>query len=258
VLQGLLASASGMEAQVARLGVLADDVANLGTAGFKAVDVQQRESGGEAVLGPAAPSGQLTRAAGVVLGPSWRDWSEGPIRETGRRLDVAIEGPGFFQVQLAGGGVGLTRAGAFGLDAAGNLVDAHGDRVLGVGGQPITFPASSGEIAIAADGSVTVSLPGGKTQKVGQIALALPARPDGLAGGPAGSWIATAASGPTATGSPGSSGFGSLQQGALEASNADLASIAVSMVLAQQAYTLNAQAVNTAAQMWALADQLQA
>lgn len=256
MLQGLLASVSGMEAQTARLAALADDVANLGTAGFKAVEVGLRPSTVEAVLGAAVPAGQLTRNAGVVATAPWRDWSEGAIKVTGRPLDLAIDGPGFFQVALPGGRVGLTRAGRLSPDAQGDLVDAHGFRVLGVNGQPIVIPPGASQVSVAADGTVTVTGPQGARRSIGQISLALPFQPDGLAGGPGGTWTATAQAGRVRVGTPGSSGMGAIRAGEIEQSNANPADVSVQILLAQQAYSLNAQAIRTAGQMWAEADQL--
>lgn len=208
---------SGLEAAQTQLDVAAKNVANLGTAGFRA-------------------TGTPTEAAPGAL-------------PTGNPTDVASTGPSFFALaNPTGGPPTYTSAGNFAVDANGELVDtASGFPVTGTDGAPIAVPPGTTGFTVAADGTVGGTLPNGQTATFGQIALATFANPEGLT--PiGGGYQASAASGPAQAAAPASGAAGSLLSGMLESSNVDLADEMVKMMAAQIAFEANATTVHVADQ----------
>ncbi|HEV2998801.1 MAG TPA: flagellar hook-basal body protein [Solirubrobacteraceae bacterium] len=244
MLEGLYSAAAGMSAQQEQLDAIGNDLANESTTGYKSERFGFRDllySQVEQVGTTSATVG--AGAGGQVIG---RDGSQGAIQQTGDPLDLAIEGEGYFQVKRPGGQISLTRGGAFGVDASGQLT-AHDGSLLS---PPITIPrgVSAGEVSIAQDG--TVSAHG---RRLGQIALVTVASPDHLLADGAGGLSVTAASGPTR---PVSGAH--IVQGALESSNVDLAGEMSQMMITQRAFQLTSTAIHTQAQMLSIANQLRA
>jgi flagellar basal-body rod protein FlgG len=263
MLQALWAGASGMVAQNQVIAALADDVANLNTAAFKSTTVSltntsvQPQYPAGAVAPPAPPDvliGTGTAPAAVV-----RDWSQGSIQTTGQPLDLAITGNGFFTVGLPGGQKGYTRAGIFTVDGDGTIVDRFGDPVLTTVGTTLTVPVGSGPVSVSQQGVVTVTSAGSSTPTtLGQLALAWPANPGGMGPGPNATWQPGPNAGTMLAGTPGSKGLGTVMQGAIEDSNASLASTMVSLIVAREAYQFNARTVQTTNQMWSVLNQIRA
>ncbi|MEP6506574.1 MAG: flagellar hook-basal body complex protein, partial [Betaproteobacteria bacterium] len=164
----------------------------------------------------------------------------------GNTLDVAISGNGFLQVTMPDGTTGYTRDGALKMDAQGQLVTNNGFIV-----QPgITIPPQAQSISIAADGTVTATLPGTATPStLGQLQLANFANPGGLDPKGGNIYAETAASGSPTAAAPGSNGLGRLQQGFVETSNVNVVEELVSMISTQRAYELNSKAIQTSDQM---------
>jgi flagellar basal-body rod protein FlgG len=215
MIDGLGAAASGLNAQSRRMDALANDVANVNTAGYAA----ERASFSALVNG--------AEAAGVAY--SGRPGTgQGALQQTGNPLDLAIEGDGFFQVTRPNGQIALVRAGAFGVDARGQVVTATGDRLF----PPITLPpgTSPDQLAIEPDGVARVN-----GQPIGQVQIVTVPAPGGLLREGGGLLTATAASGAPvpATGSR-------VQQGALEASGTDLAQATVDQIATRTAFTASA------------------
>jgi flagellar basal-body rod protein FlgG len=177
---------------------------------------------------------------------STRNFGQGALTQTGGNLDVAIKGQGFFQIQLPDGSTGYTRDGAFQVDAGGQLVTHAGYQV-----QPgITIPANALAVTIAADGTVSVTVPGQATpQSVGQLQLASFVNPAGLEPRGGNLFAETAASGTPNAGAPMSNGLGGLQQGFVEGSNVNVVEELVTMIATQRAYELNSKAIQTSDQM---------
>ena len=175
-----------------------------------------------------------------------RSYTQGNLQQTGNNFDVAINGQGFFEVQMPDGTNAYTRDGSFQVDATGRIVTNNGYVV-----QPgITVPATAQNVTIGADGTVSVTLPGQATaQTIGTIQLANFVNPAGLDPKGENLFGETAASGTPTTGAPGSNGMGTVQQGFVETSNVNVVEELVAMIQTQRAYELNSKAIQTSDQM---------
>lgn len=249
----LRTSASGMAAQQTRTEVIANNLANVSTTGFKRSraqfeDLLYQTMQGQQVLGSSdtntAPSIQVGR--GTRLTAIQRLHTQGALEQTGRSLDVAIDGEGFFPVQLPGGELAYTRDGSFQISDQGVLVTSDGYSI----GSGIKIPNDVTDIAISATGVVSGSKgPGGEAQELGRIELARFANPSGLSSLGQNLYSATAASGEATSGYPTDDGMGRLVQGQLEGSNVEIVQEMVDMISAQRAYELNSKAVKAADEM---------
>jgi flagellar basal-body rod protein FlgG len=265
---GLWVSAAGMEARSSEINVWANDVANVDTPAFQA----EQPSLADAVPGNAYPSlvnpaGQpgalaalgappeVLQAGGVAPGPVLINTSQAPLQWTGRPLDVAIQGAGWFQVALPGGGVAYTRDGRFSPDAQGVLVDGEGHPLLADTGQPLRVPAGASAVSIAPDGRV-LAMVTGRQQVLGRLALAVPADPQGMVPAPDGVWLPTPAAGVLRQVAPGSPGAAPLVPGALAESNVDLTQVLTDILSAQAAYQANSRAFAVALSMWSAANRI--
>ena len=234
MLNSLWTAKSGMEAQQAQLDAISHNLANSATNGYKKSHAvfedlmyqNLRQAGANSSEQTTLPTG-LQVGLGTRAVATARVFSQGNLQQTTNNLDVAIKGNGFFQIQMPDGTVGYTRDGSFQVDANGQLVTNSGYVV-----QPgITIPANAQSVTIAADGTVTASLPGQSTpQNIGQLQIASFVNPAGL--DPLGSnlFAETAASGTPNSGSPQSNGLGALQQGYVETSNVNVVEELVSMI----------------------------
>jgi flagellar basal-body rod protein FlgG len=250
-----------MTAQQVNLDNIANNLANSSTAGFQARRVQFTDLLYQNDIMPgAAATQQTTVASGLQVGLGTRAGNtevvqtQGDLTSTGNPLDLAIQGSGFFQIQLPSGQIGYTRAGSFQPDAQGNLVTANGDAL-----QPaINIPASATNVTIGKDGTVSVTLPGQtQAQQVGVIQLASFANPGGLNSVGNNVYLQTTASGDPVVGSPGGTeGLGTLQQGMVEQSNVNVVEEFVSMILAQRSYESNSRVVKATDEMLQQLDQI--
>jgi flagellar basal body rod protein FlgG len=213
----------GMIAQGTVLGVTANNIANLGTAGYKR---------GIATIGSG-----VSQIPEVFLR---RDTSQGAIAPTGNPNDVAINGPGYFEVALAGGGVAYTRNGQFGLSSNASMVDMNGNPVIG----PIQTDPAGGPVSISRDGVVSQTV-NGTTRILGQVQLATFPNAGGLSPETGNLFSPTNASGQPVTGAIG----GQLIQGAIETPNVDLAQEMITMITARTVYQASARVISTAATM---------
>lgn len=253
--RALNTAASGMVAQQLNLDNIANNLANASTAGFRKRRLQFQDLLYQNLVTPgAASTQQTTYSAGLQIGLGARSsasemiQSQGDFDQTGNPLDLAIQGQGFFQVQLPSGDMAYTRSGTFHLDSQGNIVTSDGNPL-----QPsITIPNNATSITIGTDGTVSVSLPGQQqAQQVGQIQLAMFANPGGLNSIGQNLFLPTTASGDALLGTPGGSeGLGTIQQGALEQSNVNVVEEFVQMILAQRSYESNSKVVQAADQMF--------
>ncbi len=249
---------SALQTQQLAVDVIAHNLANLQTPGFKATVPHFEDLAYQTV----APSGAFLpeRAglppavwlgSGVRLGQVLRQFTQGSIVPSGQPLAMAIQGEGFFAVELPDGTVAYTRAGDFQLDAEGRLVTPQGYRLL----PGATVPPEATEVQVQPDGVVT-ALVGGQRQAVGEVQLVRFANPGGLLAVGQNLFRATAVSGPPTAGIPGQEGFGSIVGGAVEAANVDVTTQVTALLLAQRAYALSARAVQTLDEMLALATGL--
>jgi flagellar basal-body rod protein FlgG len=253
MLRSLWIAKTGMEGQQTRLDSISNNLANVGTNGFKRGGVvfedlmyqNLRPAGAASSEQNTLPTGLQVglgvRAAGVT-----RNFTQGNLQQTGGTYDVAIKGNGFFQIQMPDGTTGYTRDGGFQVDANGTLVTNGGYPV-----QPgITIPADATSVVIAADGQVEVTQPGNtKPTQVGTIQLASFVNPAGLEPLGGNLFAETGASGTPNAGAPNSNGLGALQQGMVEGSNVNVVEELVTMIAAQRAYELNSKAIQTSDQM---------
>lgn len=233
-------AASALQAQTRSVEITANNLANTSTPGFKSSRPNLQDVRPTQVQPPG-----VTLGGGVSLGGISRDFAQGVLAETGNPLDLAIEGPGFFEVQLADGRRAYTRDGSFHADSNGRLVTADGLILSGPG----TLPAGSGEVAIAADGTVTVRQADGTTASIGTINLVRFANPEGLESLGNNLLLATPASGPPQVGAPGAAGLGRLHSGTLESSSVEMANEVVNLLVAQRSYTLSIRVLQSLDEM---------
>ena len=253
MIRSLWIAKTGMEGQQTKLDAVSNNLANVGTNGFKRAGVvfedlmyqNLRQTGAAAGDGTVLPTG-LQLGLGVRAASTTRSFTQGNLAQTGNVYDLAIKGQGFFQVQMADGTTAYTRDGAFQVDAEGRLVTNAGDPV-----QPgITIPATAQNVSIAKDGTVSVTLPGQATPTVvGQVQTANFINPAGLAPRGGNLYAETAASGAPNVGAPDADGLGALMQGFVEGSNVNVVEELVSMIATQRAYELNSKAISTSDQM---------
>jgi flagellar basal-body rod protein FlgG len=256
----LRAAASGMMAQQTRTEIIAHNLANVNTPGFKKSrahfeDLLYQTVQGQQVMGqtdtqtaPAIQVGRGTRLAAVQ-----RLHEQGPIEQTGRNLDVAIEGDGFFQIQLPNGEIGYSRDGSLQISDQGVLVTNAGYAVQ----PPIRVPADASELTISQTGVVSVRR--GRDvnpTELGRLELARFANPSGLLTLGQNLLAPTAASGQPVLGFPNDEGMGRLQQGSLEGSNVEIVQEMVEMIAAMRAYELSSKAIKTSDEMGQIANNV--
>lgn len=261
MLRALFTAATGIEAQQFQVDVIANNLANTNTNGFKKsrADFQDllyetlRAAGSLSTAGTELPVG-LQVGQGVRTVAVRRLFSQGDFAQTQNPLDVAIEGRrGFFQVLLPTGETGYTRSGSFSLNSVGQLTTSDGFLLQ----PPITIPPDAVDIFISSDGTVSFTLQGQPTpQQAGAIQLANFANPVGLNSIGRNIFLETTASGPAALQAPGQGGVGTLSQGMLETSNVSVAEELVNMILAQRAYEVNARVVQVSDEMLQFMNQV--
>jgi flagellar basal-body rod protein FlgG len=246
---------TGLDAQQTRMSVVANNLANVNTTGFKRDRASFEDLLYQQVRAPGGASSQQTNLpSGLQLGTGVRVVStakshiQGNLLQTGNALDVAINGRGFFQVLLPDGTEAYTRDGSFQINAQGELVTNSGYTV-----QPgIQIPEGAQAISVGSDGTVTVQIAGQSApQEVGQITLTDFVNPSGLFAKGENLFLESGASGPAQAGTPGQAGIGLLAQGSLESSNVNTVEELVAMIETQRAYEINAKAISTTDQMLA-------
>jgi flagellar basal-body rod protein FlgG len=260
MIRSLWIAKTGMEGQQTKLDAVSNNLANVGTNGFKRAGVvfedlmyqNLRQTGAAAGEGTTLPTG-LQVGLGVRAASTTRSFAQGNLAQTGNVYDLAIKGQGFFQVQMADGTTAYTRDGALQVDAEGRLVTNAGDAV-----QPgISIPVTAESVTFAKDGTVSVTLPGQPAPVVvGQLQTASFINPAGLAPRGGNLYTETAASGAPNVGSPDADGLGALMQGYVEGSNVNVVEELVSMIATQRAYELNSKAISTSDQMLQRLSQL--
>jgi flagellar basal-body rod protein FlgG len=260
MLRAFSTAATGMTAQQMIVDVIANNLANINTVGFKRsqVDFQDLmytkllEPGREIASGVVAPSG-FEIGSGVSPASTLKVFTTGELENTGRNLDVAIQGAGFFQVTSAGGETRFTRDGSLRLNADGALVTSGGYAI----DPAITVPSDAVSVSIAKDGTVTAFVGADRTAtNVGQITLARFPNPSGLSSEGGNLLAESAASGTPTTTPAGEGGAGSLQQSFLEKSNVQMVTELVNLITAQRAYEINSRAIKAGDEMLTTANRL--
>ncbi len=244
---------TGLDAQQTRMALVANNLANVNTMGFKRdrgvfADLLYqniRQPGAQSTQNSQLPSG-LMLGTGVRTVATEKLFTQGNLTHTENSLDLAIQGRGFFQILQADGSFAYTRDGSFQIDSAGGVVNSEGLAMT----PSITVPANTLSLTIGSDGVVSVLVAGSSTpSQIGTIQLADFINPTGLEPRGNNLFVETAASGSPQTGTPGLTGIGTLVQGALESSNVNVVEELVNMIETQRAYEMNSKAIATTDQM---------
>ena len=260
MIRALYTAASGMNSQQMNLDVIANNLANVNTTGFKKskIEFQDLLYDTKKIQGAEAGDGQLT-PGGIQLGHGSRPvstskvFTTGDLVQTDERLDVAIAGDGFFEVQLPGGIQGYTRDGSFKVSADGAIVTNEGYQV--VNAIP-NIGAEVTNIGIAKTGEYTMFDQQGNNIGAGQIQITRFINPGGLQNIGGNIYQETPASGVPEQGNPGQNGFGGLAQGYLEMSNVKVVEEMVNLIKAQRAYEVNSKAIQAADEMMQMSNRL--
>lgn len=253
MIRSLFTAATGMVAQQLNLDVVANNIANVNTSGFKKNRADFQDLMYQIVEEPGTAANQTgTSPTGIQIGLGVRPaavgkiHSQGDFESTNNPLDMAIEGDGFFQVTLPTGETMYTRNGAFKLDATGNLVNSDGYPMS----PTITIPQDAVSVTVTADGFVNVKQPGQtQTSQIGQVQVARFPNPAGLKARGRNLLEQTDSSGAPTLATPGQNGVGTLAQGFLESSNVSVVEEIVQMVSGQRAYEANSKVIQTADQL---------
>ncbi|MBL7048048.1 MAG: flagellar basal-body rod protein FlgG [Nitrospira sp.] len=258
--RSMFIAATGMEAQRLNIDVVSNNLANVNTNGYKKsrADFQEllyhgiQSAGAASASGTEVPTG-IQVGLGVKPAAVQKLFQQGDFVSTGNNLDMTIEGKGFFQVTTPEGNTAYTRAGSFKLDSSGNLVNSDGYQM-----EPaITIPEDATSITITPDGTVSVLQSGSSTPTdVGQMQLAQFVNAGGLEAIGKNLYLPSGSSGTATTGSPGSGGLGTINQGFLELSNVNVVEEMVNMIVSQRAYEMNSKVVQTSDEMLSMANNI--
>jgi flagellar basal-body rod protein FlgG len=258
MLRALYSAATGMESQQLNLDVISNNLANVNTTGYKKSKIEFEDLLYDNVRLPGADQGNgLELPTGLDIGhgsravATSRVFTEGELTQTGERLDMAIQGDGFFQVTMPDGTLAYTRDGSMKTNSQGQIVTSDGLTVQS-GFEPI--PTGTTSITISPNGQVTTA--GANGNQTFQVSLTRFANPAGLQSIGRNLYVETQASGSPETGTPDQEGYGSLQQGYLEMSNVSVVEEMVNMIVAQRAYEVNSKAVQAADEMMQQANNL--
>ena len=260
MLRALYSSASGMQSQQMNLDVIANNLANVNTTGFKKSKIEfqdllyqtTRAAGSESGAGNQVPTslqvGHGSRAVATA-----KIFTAGEIMATGERMDLAIHGNGFFKVTMPDGTNAFTRDGGFKLNSTGNIVTSDGLPVTSFAG--VTISPEATNVSISAAGIVSLTQ-AGTTTTAGSLVLSRFANASGLENIGSNLYRETPASGTEQTGEPGNAGMGSVQQGYLELSNVKVVEEMVNLIKAQRAYEINSKAIQAADEMMSMSNRL--
>ncbi|NYZ11766.1 flagellar basal-body rod protein FlgG [Azospirillum sp. RWY-5-1] len=260
-MRSLAIGATGMLAQQVNVETISNNIANATTTGFKKQRAEfqdllyqnfRRIGSTSSDAGTIVPTG-VQVGAGVRVAAIGRILEQGNLTVTDNKLDVAVNGAGYFQVQLPNGDTSYTRAGNFKLSPEGVIVTADGYQVI----PAITIPTDAVDVAINPSGEVLVKTDGQvETQNVGQLQLATFPNAAGLEAIGDNLFMETPASGGGVVGNPGAPGFGRLVQGALETSNVNIVQEITTLITAQRAYEMNSKVIKTTDEMMQTVGQL--
>jgi len=253
MVRSLYTAATGMMAQQMQIDVVSNNISNVNTIGYKKqraefadLFYQTMEYAGTSTSTTTQSPTGINVGLGVRPTAVTKIFTQGNFKETGNNLDVAIQGDGFFQVQLPDGRIAYTRDGAFKLDANGDIVTSDGYKLI----PNITLPADTVQISIGNDGTVSV-LEAGQTQmqQIGQLQIAKFINPAGLHSLGSNLYIDTSASGAPIVTTPGQDGTGEIRQGFVEMSNVQLVEEMTDLITGQRAYDAASKAIVTSDEM---------
>jgi len=253
-MRALSIGATGMYAQQMNVEVISNNIANMSTTGYKRQRPEfqdllyqniQRPGASSSSTGTLMPTG-LQLGSGVKLDAISRIHSQGSMDVTDNQLDVAINGDGFFQIELPDGKTAYTRDGTFGMDKDGQIVTKEGYKLM----PGITIPQDASKVTINSNGEVWVKVDSQTDeQNLGQINIARFINPAGLEATGKNLYKETTASGSPQEGIPAQDGYGSLEQGTLELSNVNIVNEITRMISAQRAYEMNSKVISTSDEM---------
>ena len=251
--QSLWISKTGLDAQQTKMSTIANNLANVGTTGFKRgraifedlLYQNVRQVGAQSSQDTVLPSG-LQVGTGTRVVATERLFTQGNLTKTDNALDIAIQGRGFFEILMPDGTQGYTRDGSFHINDQGLVVTSAGYQLQ----PPITVPADAMSITVAGDGTVSVQQPGTPAAtQIGTAQLNDFINPAGLQARGENLFMESGASGAPQPGNPGLNGLGTLAQGYVESSNVNVVEELVNMIETQRAYEMNSKAITTADQM---------
>ncbi|TXI79489.1 MAG: flagellar basal-body rod protein FlgG [Dechloromonas sp.] len=260
MIRSLWIARTGLDAQQTQLDVIANNLSNVSTNGFKRARAVFEDLLYQNLRQPGAQSSQQTQIpSGLQLGTGARPvstariFTQGNLQKTDNALDVAINGNGFFQVLLPDGTTGYTRDGSFQKDNQGQIVTSNGYPVS----PNITIPADALSVTVGTDGTISVTQPGvAAATQIGALQLATFVNPGGLLSVGQNLFLETASSGTPTPNTPGTNGAGAVNQGYVETSNVNVAEELVTMIQTQRAYELNSKVVSTSDSMLGRLTQL--
>ena len=244
---------TGLDAQDMRMRVISNNLANVNTTGFKRDRASFEALAYQVVTAPGSASTAETKyATGLNLGTGVRVQgtaridTQGAMQTTGNALDMALDGNGYFQVQMPGGQLGYTRAGNFSRSPEGLMVTNEGYQVM----PGITIPEGATSITVGSDGTVSATIPGQtEASQIGQIQIAAFPNSAGLQAVGDNYLVETAASGAVNLGIAGQDGRGNIRQGMLEGSNVNVVEELVDMIETQRAYEVNSKMIQATDEM---------
>lgn len=260
MLRALTTAATGLMAQQVNIDVIANNMANANTTGYKKVRAEFQDLLSQTIKAPGAQIFQGTnQPVGIQIGlgtktsATVRQFDAGALRQTGGELDIAIEGDGFFQVMMDDGTIAYTRDGSFKIDSNGQLTTSDGSIV-----QPqVTIPADAQEITITPDGRVSVRTAGQNTQtEISSLTLVKFANPAGLTAIGKNLYQETSASGAPIEGPPGQEGMGTIQQGFLEGSNVQIIEEMINLIQAQRSFEANSKLITASDQILQMTNRM--
>ncbi len=243
-----------MSAQALNMNVIANNLANVSTTGYKKSQTSFRDLIYQQTKVPGAPTSDagtmlpsgIQIGLGVTPAAVSKVFSMGDIVQTGNRLDVAIEGAGLFQVELPDGNISYTRAGNFNLDGNGQVVTAEGYPII----PAIIIPENARDITISENGVFSATLgDDAMATELGVMELATFVNPSGLQAIGRNLFRETESSGAPAIGTPGNDGYGTLLQNYLEHSNVNMVEEMTQMITTQRAYEINSKSITTSDKM---------
>ena len=259
-MRALWTAGTGMNVQQTNLDVIANNIANVNTNGFKRsrADFQDlmyqtlRMQGAKTESGTQVPTG-VQIGHGAMLASVQKEFSQGDYQQTQNELDLAIEGNGFLQIDLPSGEKAYTRAGSFKRDSEGRVCTSDGYLV----NPNITVPNGTTQVSIQADGTVSAQVQGQSApQQIGSLQLSTFPNVAGLKAVGKSFFQETDASGTPTTGKPGENGVGTVLQGYLEMSNVNIMQEMINLIIGQRAYEVNSKAIQAADEMLQMANQV--
>ncbi len=257
-MRALDTAATGMKAQEMQLDQIANDMANMNTVGYKQQRTEFKDLMYQTIKDPGGEGGVsqapvgIQTGAGVAVAAQYSIHEQGPAQVTNGKMDLMINGEGFFQVQTPNGLVAYTRDGSFKTDSQGRVLNTAGFPLL----PPIQLPSDTTSVKINPQGMVSVTTSKGQEQQVGQIQIANFINPSGTRKVGGNLFMPTVASGAPIQGNPGDGVLGTVQQGMLEGSNVHPTEAIMSMIKTQRGFETNAKITGVVDQMWSTANNM--